>query len=187
MVIHHSKKYALKALISIYIFLMIIECVFLVPYDLIEIFRSKQNVPHLIVTGSGYTDVFDIERNTANLGSKDTVASGKRLSSARMMFNIFITTALFAAAFVFIVKLAYTGKGISQNVFYAVNFVLFVLLVIITAYTFLSGTPEYTNTTKDASTYEDASSNTGSDEIYNKHKLNDRAKEDYKKMLEHNR
>ena len=84
-----NKKYVF---IGVYILLIIIELFFYVPYERIEIFRSKQNVPHTEITGNGYLSIGEIRKDAVQIEYGDSTATGKRVDSGQLAINLFVTT-----------------------------------------------------------------------------------------------
>ena len=80
-------------LIAVYIFLIVIELFFYVPYHKIQIFITENNVPHTEIIGSGYATMEDIEYDKALTGtvSKSRTA-GKRVDTLQLFINVSITT-----------------------------------------------------------------------------------------------
>ena len=90
-------------LIAAYIILIVTELFFCVPYHRIQIFRTKQNVPHTEIIGSGYTTMAEIENSYTYISGKYTSDVGKRVNTPQMFMNVSITTAL-AVAIYFLMK-----------------------------------------------------------------------------------
>ena len=86
-------------LIAIYVMLVIYELLFFVPYHQIQTFVSEQNVPHTEIIGSGYTTIFSISSDTAQVLSHATRSSGKRVNTPQLLINISITTFLAVAIY----------------------------------------------------------------------------------------
>ena len=78
--------------VAVYIILLVVELFFYVPYEEIEIFRSKQNVPRTEIIGSGYLSMEEIRKDVAALDVKDMNATGKRVDSGQLVANLFATT-----------------------------------------------------------------------------------------------
>ena len=89
-----SKLKKTHIVIAIYIVLIIVELFFYVPYHNIEIFVSKQNVPHTEIVGNGYTTMDDISSNNACFNEKETASSGKTVNTPQLFLNVSITTVL---------------------------------------------------------------------------------------------
>lgn len=85
------KKYIF---IAVYILSLIIELFFYVPYEQIEVFRSKQNVPHTEVVGNGYIPIDEIRKDAVQIEKNDKIATGKRVDSKQLIINLFSTTML---------------------------------------------------------------------------------------------
>ena len=80
-------------LIAVYIFLIVIELFFYVPYHKIQIFITENNVPHTEIIGSGYATMEDIERDKALTGTvSKSRTSGKRVDTLQLFMNVSITT-----------------------------------------------------------------------------------------------
>ena len=82
-----------KILIATYIILIITELFLCVPYHKIQLFKSKQNVPHIEIIGSGYTTMYDITNDDARILSGST-GTGKIVNTSQIFMNIAITTFL---------------------------------------------------------------------------------------------
>lgn len=93
------KLNGIRVLFVLLTVLLIIECVFCVPYDNIEIFRSEQNVPHSEIIGSGYATIFDIADDDALIYGTNWTAAGKKVSTPRLTINISVTLLLFAMVY----------------------------------------------------------------------------------------
>lgn len=87
--------------IGLYVLILVIELFFCVPYEEIEIFRSKQNVPHTEILKDGYATLDEIGKDEPWVSNKDKISIGKRVDSGQLMKNLFLTT-LIAAAIYFI-------------------------------------------------------------------------------------
>lgn len=88
--------------IAVYVVLIIIELFFYVPYNNIQIFKSKQNVPHTEIIGSGYSTMADISKDDAYL-QKQT-ATGKIVNTQQLFINVSITTIAFVAVYLIFLK-----------------------------------------------------------------------------------
>lgn len=86
-------------LIAIYAVLIIIELFFYVPYHNIQIFKSKQNVPHTEIIGSGYTTMANITNDDAYVKKNENTNSGKRVDTSQLFVNVSITTGLAVAIY----------------------------------------------------------------------------------------
>ena len=86
-------------LIAVYIVLVIIELFFCVPYHNIQIFKSKQNVPHTEIIGSGYTTMANITNDDAYVKKNENTNSGKRVDTSQLFVNVSITTGLAVAIY----------------------------------------------------------------------------------------
>ena len=102
-------------LIAVYIFLIVIELFFYVPYHKIQIFTTENNVPHTEIIGSGYATMEDIEYDKALTGtvSKSRTA-GKRVDTLQLFINISITTVLAIAIYFLMQKKE--KKTIEENI-----------------------------------------------------------------------
>lgn len=89
-----NKTYKTYILIGVYVLLLIVELFLYVPYEKIEVFRSKQNVPHTQVVGNGYASIQIIQNNSATIDGDEWTTTGKRLDSSQVIINVSITTAL---------------------------------------------------------------------------------------------
>lgn len=94
-----TKLNRIKVLFVLLVAMLIVECIFFVPYDNIEIFRSEQNVPHSEIIGSGYATIFDIADDHALVYGSNWTAAGKRVSTSRLTINIAVTLILFIAVY----------------------------------------------------------------------------------------
>lgn len=91
-------------LIAVYAIIIIAELFFYVPYNKIQIFRTKNNVPHTETIGSGYTSMADIEDNNANFQEKAyTSSEGKIVNTSQLAINVSATT-IVAVAIYFLLK-----------------------------------------------------------------------------------
>lgn len=83
-----------RILIAVYIFLIITELFFYVPYHNIQIFKTNQNVPHTEIVGSGYTTMDDITRDNACIQNGNRTSTGKIVNTPQLFLNVSITTVL---------------------------------------------------------------------------------------------
>ena len=84
-------------LIAVYIFLIVVELFFYVPYHNIQIFKSKQKVPHTVVVGSGYASMSNIKKDKAYTAERYPLAPsevGKTVNTPQIFMNVSITTVL---------------------------------------------------------------------------------------------
>lgn len=99
-----STNFIKKLFIITYIVFIIVELLFFVPYDKVEIFISKQNVPHTEVIGSGYATMSDITQNEAVTDDKKENAVGKRVNTTQLITNISITTIMAIFIYFFLIR-----------------------------------------------------------------------------------
>lgn len=88
------KIYKKHILIAVYVILIIIELFFYVPYHNIQVFKSKQNVPHTEIMGSGYSTMSEISKDNAYIKNNENTNSGKRVDTSQVFINVSITTGL---------------------------------------------------------------------------------------------
>ena len=81
-------------LITVYIFLIVTELIFYVPYHNIQIFKSNQNVPHTEIVGSGYATMDDITNDNAYIDYHNKTSTGKIVNTPQLFLNVSITTVL---------------------------------------------------------------------------------------------
>ena len=93
-----NKIKKIHILIVVYVILIITELFFCVPYHSIQIFKSKQNVPHTEIIGSGYTTMADIQDSYAFV-YLDDMNLGKVVNTPQVLINVSITTLLAAAIY----------------------------------------------------------------------------------------
>ena len=86
-------------LIAAYIVLIIIELFLCVPYHTIQVFKSKQNVPHTEIVGSGYSTISDISSSDAYVFANRDTSIGKRVNTAQVFINVTVTTFLAVAIY----------------------------------------------------------------------------------------
>lgn len=98
------KIYKKHILIAAYVVLIIVELFFYVPYHSIQIFKSQQNVPHTQITGSGYATMTNITYNKAQLKNNERAKAGKRVDTSQLFMNVSITTIIFIALYVLLLK-----------------------------------------------------------------------------------
>ena len=91
-------------LIAAYIILIIVELFFYVPYNDIQIFKSKQNVPHTEIVGSGYAKMADISNNNAYMENNERTSSGKIVNTSQLFMNVSITTVVAIAIYFILPK-----------------------------------------------------------------------------------
>ena len=91
-------------LVVAYVTLIIIELFFFVPYHSIQIFRTKQNVPHTEIIGSGYTTMAEIERNRAFIQGTNISNMGKKVNTPQLFMNVSITTVLAVGLYFLLLK-----------------------------------------------------------------------------------
>lgn len=95
------KNKALTCTIITYVILIGVQMFLFLPYNVVEIFVTEQYVPHETVIGSGYSTIFDIATNTAELPSRVNHSSktglierktGKVINVSQLLINLtFIT------------------------------------------------------------------------------------------------
>ena len=100
------KAFKTHILIAVYAILIIIELFYCVPYDNIQIFRSKQNVPHTAIVGSGYATMTEIKNDKVYVDTKNshsvsywTSEIGKQVNTSQLFMNISVTTILAVAIY----------------------------------------------------------------------------------------
>lgn len=81
-------------LVAVYVFLIIIELFFYVPYHNIQMFVSRENVPHTEIIGSGYTTMDDITNDNAYVKDRLSSETGKTVNTPQLFLNVSITTVL---------------------------------------------------------------------------------------------
>lgn len=92
-------------LIAIYIILIATELFFYVPYHSIQVFLSKQNVPHTEIIGSGYTTMADITRDDTYIEKNKNISDvGKKVNTSQIFINVSITTVLAVAIYFLLPK-----------------------------------------------------------------------------------
>ena len=85
--------------------LLIVELLCFVPYQRIEIIKSKQNVPHTEIIGNGYSTIIEISNSYAKFYGNSQTATGKRVDTPQIILNAVLTTLVAAAIyFLFILK-----------------------------------------------------------------------------------
>ena len=96
-------------LIAAYALLMIVELFFYVPYERIEVFISKQNVPHTEIIGNGYASLSYIDGYPSK---EKTSIEAKRVDVPRLLTSVTATTLVAAAIFfLFIINDERPHKG----------------------------------------------------------------------------
>ncbi len=91
-------------LVAVYVTLIVIELFFCVPYQSIQIFRTKQNVPHTEIIGSGYAAMFEISDDDARITGDNYSSSGKIVNTSQIFINVSITSALAIAIYFLLQK-----------------------------------------------------------------------------------
>ena len=81
-------------LVAVYVFFLIIELFFYVPYHNIQMFVSRENVPHTEIIGSGYTTMNDITTDNAYVKNRLSSETGKMVNTPQLFLNVSITTVL---------------------------------------------------------------------------------------------
>ena len=81
-------------LVAVYVFFLIIELFFYVPYHNIQMFVSRENVPHTEIIGSGYTTMDDITTDNAYVKNRLSSETGKMVNTPQLFLNVSITTVL---------------------------------------------------------------------------------------------
>ena len=104
--IRRIAKMSVKKAMLIIVFgtLVVIESFFLVPYHEIQVFRSKQNVPHIEIVGSGYATIEDINFDNAVLVGNASSNTGSKVNGAQLFVNLFITVVSFGIIYFFMNK-----------------------------------------------------------------------------------
>lgn len=72
--------------------MIITEMFYYVPYERIEIFLSKENVPHTEIIGNGYDSMGVIEPNAARLRGNKKTTEGMRVNTNQLSVNLLVTT-----------------------------------------------------------------------------------------------
>ena len=110
-----KKKNKLKKtqiIIIVYIFLIITELFFYVPYHSIRIFRTKQNVPHTEIIGNGYASMEEIAGYVAVFDENAyTSTKGKIVNTPQIIINVSITTILAIAIYFLMQK----NQGVAKT------------------------------------------------------------------------
>ena len=97
-----DKKF--HVLVAVYVFFIIVELVFCVPYHNIQMFVSRENVPHSEIIGSGYTTMYDITTDNAYVNKTFGSATGKIVNTTQIFINVSITTILAIAIYLLLKK-----------------------------------------------------------------------------------
>lgn len=94
----NSKTKKIHFLIVAYIILIVTELFFYVPYHNIQIYSSKENVPHTAIIGSGYATMANITKDNAYVDEGHTAWAssglGKIVNTPQLVINVSITTIL---------------------------------------------------------------------------------------------
>ena len=88
------KDKKLHILIAVYAFFIIAELFFYVPYHNIQMFVSRENVPHTEIIGSGYTTMDNITIDKAYVKKTFDSDTGKIVNTSQLFLNVTITTVL---------------------------------------------------------------------------------------------
>jgi hypothetical protein len=99
------KAFKTHILIAVYALLIIVELFYYVPYNNIQIFRSKENVARTVIVGSGYTTIDEITKDTVCFDEKNIYSYmkpsevGKIVNTSQLTLNVSITTILAIAIY----------------------------------------------------------------------------------------
>ena len=91
-------------LVAVYAFLIIVELFLYVPYHNIQLFVSRENVPHTEIIGSGYATMTNITNDNAYVKDRLSSATGKRVNTSQLLANVSITTVLAIAIYFLLLK-----------------------------------------------------------------------------------
>ena len=90
-------------IVMVYVVLIITELFFYVPYHNIQLFVSRENVPHAEIVGSGYASMDDINYDKAYIRTDENISSGKIVNTSQLLANVSITT-IVAIALCFLLR-----------------------------------------------------------------------------------
>lgn len=92
------KKVLLSVNFAVYITLLIVESVFIVPYNSVMGAKLKDGALETIIIGSGYSSMFEIESNSIRFPATTKLSNGRIVNTNQLLINLSITTLAFVAA-----------------------------------------------------------------------------------------
>jgi len=101
----NNKIHAKTAILILFICAIIIQCVFFIPCNQVNVYISKQNVPHAEIVSQGYTEIYHIQKGfSINDKNGNTIQIYDKIDTQRLSLHILIILMISIALFLLVNK-----------------------------------------------------------------------------------